>query len=144
MLKRKSVCKICVQLFDLHTLLRHGVAVTDRHTAVGLRVKIVGHAERRTDLILTTVAFTNIASVIILTVIPFRKLRIDFLRTFCQLLRQRKHTDLHRSQGRVEPEHRTGIVTATVRSDCRTGHSFNRENGKGLFALRIVCLIDKV
>ena len=48
-----------VQIFDLHAVLRHRVAVTDGHATVFLRVVIDGDTERRTHCILTAVTLTD-------------------------------------------------------------------------------------
>ena len=70
---RNSECKLTVKppvkLVDLHAHLLHGIALTDRHAAVGLRIKIIGDAERRPDLVCPSVALSDRASVVEFTVI---------------------------------------------------------------------------
>ena len=48
-----------MQIFDLHAILQHGVAVTNGDASVFLRVVINGDTERRTYCILTTVTLTD-------------------------------------------------------------------------------------
>ena len=78
-LKRKFIRKVSIQLVDLHTYLLHGITVTDGHCAVRLRLKVIGYAERSSDLVLTTVSLTDITSVVKLTVILLAKLRVNCL-----------------------------------------------------------------
>ena len=48
-----------VEVFDLHALLSHGVAMADSHAVVVQCVMIHSDTERCTNSILTTVAFAN-------------------------------------------------------------------------------------
>ena len=102
--------KVSIQLVNLHTNLLHGVTVTDGHCAICLRLKVIGHAERRTNLILAAISLTDVTSVVKLTVILLAKLREDLLRALVQLLGQRQHADLHRCQCRMEMKHGTHVA----------------------------------
>ena len=77
-LKCKLLLKIRIQIRNLHALLRHRIAVTDGHAAVGLGFEIIGYAERRADLIQTAVSLTDISSVVILAVVLPAEMRVDF------------------------------------------------------------------
>ena len=59
LLRIGSLADEFVQILDLHTVLGHGVAVTNGHTTIIERVMINGDTERRTDCILAAVTFTD-------------------------------------------------------------------------------------
>ena len=73
--------KICLQIFDLNPLLLHSITIADSHRAILFRLKIISHAERRTNLILTAIAFADIAAVVKLAVVIFAQFCIDLLST---------------------------------------------------------------
>ena len=75
----KFLCKICIQIFDLNSLLLHRITVTDSHCSVCLRLEIVSNTEWGSDLILSSVTFSDISSVVKLTVIFLSKLCLYFL-----------------------------------------------------------------
>ena len=87
--------KICVKLVNLNSFLRHGITLTYGYSPVLLRLKIIGHTERRPNLVLTAVTLTNIAALVILAVIFLSKLCIHLLRSLIELLRKRKYANLH-------------------------------------------------
>ena len=68
-LECEFVCEICIQFINLHTNLFHGVTVTDSNCSIVLRFEIVCYTERSTDLILSSVTFTDVSTVIIFTVV---------------------------------------------------------------------------
>ena len=68
-LECKFVSKVCFQLVDLDTNLLHGVTVTDSNCSVILRFEVVSDAVRSTDLILSSVTFTDVSTVIVLAVV---------------------------------------------------------------------------
>ena len=47
------------EVFDLHTLLRHVVAVAYGHAAIVQGIVIHGHAERRTNGVLAAITFAD-------------------------------------------------------------------------------------
>ena len=81
------LCKICVKLINLDSLLLHGISLAHSHGSVFLGLEIVSHAERRTNL---------------LAVVLLRKLSIYLLGALVQLFGKGQYTDLHRSQRRME------------------------------------------
>ena len=60
----KFLLEVSLQIFDLHTLLLHRITITDSYSTICLRLKIVSHTERSTDLILSSVTLTDVSSVI--------------------------------------------------------------------------------
>ena len=105
----KLLFKICFEIFDFHSLLLHRIAVTYCHCAVFFGIEIIGYAERCTNLVLTAVSLTDVASVVKLAIVIFAQLCVDLLRAFVQLLRKRKHTNLDWRQRRVETKNCTHI-----------------------------------
>lgn len=76
-LKCKFISKVCIKLIDLHTYLLHSVTVTDCNCTVILRLEVISDTERSTDLILSAVTFTDISTVIVLTVVLLGKLLVS-------------------------------------------------------------------
>ena len=105
----KFLLEICLQIFDLDPFLLHCITVADCHRSVFFRLEIVSHAERCSDLVLTTVTFSDVSAVIILAVVILAQFCEDLLRTFVQFLGKRQHSDLDRCQRRMEMKHGTHI-----------------------------------
>ena len=68
-LKCKFIRKICIQFINLHTNLLHSITVADCNCSVVFGLKVISYTERSTDLILSSVTFTNVSTIIIFTVI---------------------------------------------------------------------------
>ena len=54
-----------MEVFDLHTLLRHGVAVANRYAVVIQGVMVHSDTERCTYRVLTTITLTNRACFVV-------------------------------------------------------------------------------
>ena len=85
-LECKLISEICIKFINLNTYLLHGIAVTYSNSSVIFRLKVISNTERCTDLILSSVSFTDISTVIVFAVVFLTELLIDLLRTFIQLL----------------------------------------------------------
>ena len=48
-----------------HSHLLHAVAVTDGHAVIVFRLKVIGYAEGRSDLVLTAIALSDTSGLII-------------------------------------------------------------------------------
>lgn len=57
--KCNFIFNISAKFFDLDPFLLHGITIPNGHAAVFKRIEIIGNADRRTDLILAAIAFTN-------------------------------------------------------------------------------------
>ena len=68
-LECEFISKVRIQLVDLHTNLLHGITIADCNCSVVFGLKVISYTERSTDLILSSVTFTNVSTVIIFTVI---------------------------------------------------------------------------
>src|SRR5581483_4555799 len=95
------------QIALVHALLRRLVAVAERHGAVLDRLVVDRDAERRSDLVLTAVAATDRARLVVLHREVRAELRVDLLRLLgvAALPEKREHGGLHRREARVEAEH---------------------------------------
>ena len=102
------------QLADRHPDLLHAVPVTDRDGLVRLGIEIVCDAERRSDLILSSVTLSDRSTVIKLAVVLLCQLITKLHRRFGKLLGKRKHTNLNRSQRRMEMKNRSHIVLLRI------------------------------
>ena len=60
----KLLCKISIQVFDLDSLLLHGIPVAYGNCSVFFRLKVISYAEWRSNLILTAVTLADISTVI--------------------------------------------------------------------------------
>ena len=80
--KTELAVKPCIQFFNLHTNLLHGVALTDRDASVRLGIKVICDAVRSSDLIFSSVTLADRSSVILFAVVLLGELRIDLLRRF--------------------------------------------------------------
>ena len=60
----KFICEVSIQLINLNTNLLHGITVTDSYHSVSFGIEIVGYAERSTDLVLSSVTFTDVSTII--------------------------------------------------------------------------------
>ena len=58
-LKFHSLFDVGNEIVDLDSFLLHGISVADGHAAVVFGIKVVGDAERSTDLVLTAVTLTD-------------------------------------------------------------------------------------
>ena len=78
-LEAEFVLQVALKLCNWHSHLLHGIAVADSNSAVCLRVKVVGYAERSSDLILSSLSLSDISSVVKLAVIVLGKLCVNLL-----------------------------------------------------------------
>ena len=69
-----------------NSLLLHRVSLTDGHAVVILGIEIVGHAVRRADLVLSSVALANVSTIVVFDVPILRKLVMDRHSRLCKLL----------------------------------------------------------
>ena len=68
-LESKFISKISIQLVNLNTNLLHGITVTNSYHTICLGIEIVGYAERSTDLVLSSVTFTDVSTIIEFSVV---------------------------------------------------------------------------
>ena len=61
------------------------ISVTNSYHTICLGIEIVGYAERSTDLVLSSVTFSDVSSVVKLTVIIFGKLCVHLLCALVEL-----------------------------------------------------------
>ena len=105
---------ILCKRFDLDALLRHRVTVADSHTAIRLGIKVIGDAERGTDLVLTAVPFSDRACVVIIDHKLFGEGFINFARALVQLFGEGQHTGLERGECRMQTHDDPDILLALV------------------------------
>ena len=78
----KFLSKVSIQIFDLNTLLLHGITITNGNSTVFFRIEIISNTEWCSDFILTTITLTNVTSVIKFTVILLSQLCVNAFCTF--------------------------------------------------------------
>lgn len=113
-LERGSLREIRLERVDRHALLRHRIAVADRHTAVLRTVEIVRDTERRADLILTAVALADGTGLVKIDHKALRKAVVNLERRAGELLRKRQHRGLVRRDGRVQAQDDAHVVLLRV------------------------------
>src|SRR5699024_6165214 len=106
--------QVALELFDLNALLLHGITLTHGNSVILERIKIIGHAEWRTDFVLEAVATTDSARDVIVHVPHAAELTCSFLawRGKLFLLRQRKHRNLDWRQTTIQLQEHAGISAA--------------------------------
>ena len=78
-LEAELILKIVLQLCNRDSHLLHGIAIPDSHCTVCLRVKVVGYAERSSDLVLSSVSLSDVSSVVKLAVVILGEFCINLL-----------------------------------------------------------------
>ena len=89
-------------LVDVETDLRHGIAVADGDGIIFQRIEVDSDAERCSDLILTAVAFSDRACLVVSDHEFFREFLIHFARLFGKVFLQRQDGRFVSREGGVE------------------------------------------
>ena len=129
----RSECNLLLDILsqsrDRNANLLHCIAVTHGHAAVLDGIKVVGDAERSTDLILTAIALADRAGIVVIDHEVLGKLGIDLACTLGELFRERKNSSLVGRKCGMEMQHDAGIVLFCV--DDLLVVSVDKEREKG-------------